>query len=206
MALKETQLVISEVLDVNIGPQPHVESQVPAVVIRVVINHNLVAVPQPVIAVVVVSGSNIEIEAIEPKAVATATAQVPNVAAANSAGKVPVFPGMIEVVAGVVSTGIVPDLFAIVVNVWSLRMPRRVGIMVLLRSGRGMSFTPRSRWRGPSLRRTMGNRIAPVVSTFAPLMLGPGGKRQPQQYHKNSTKLFHMCLLPAFQCKASRVS
>jgi hypothetical protein len=51
---------------------------------------------------------------------------MPDVAAANSPGKVPVLPGMIEVKADIVSTGIVPNPFAIVVNVRSLRVPIRV--------------------------------------------------------------------------------
>ena len=40
-----TQLVVPEELNVNVGSQPHVESQVPAHVVGVVIDHNLVAVP-----------------------------------------------------------------------------------------------------------------------------------------------------------------
>ena len=66
---------------------------------------------------------------------------MPNVATANPARKVPVLPRMINVIAGVTRTGIVSNPLAVVVNVRSLRVPGRVGIMTFLRSGRGMSFT-----------------------------------------------------------------
>jgi hypothetical protein len=48
---------------------------------------------------------------------------------------------MIEVVTGISGAGIVANPLPIVVNVWSLRVPGCVRIMMLLRSGSGMSFT-----------------------------------------------------------------
>jgi len=52
---------------------------------------------------------------------------------------------------------------------------------------------------------TMRNRIPPMFSPFAAIMLGPGRNREHQQYHKNSKESFHICLLQAIECKSSRV-
>lgn len=125
----------------NVGAQPDVERQVPADVVRVVVNHDLVTVPHPVVAEAVVIGGNAEIETAEPEAVARSAGQMPNVAAANSSGKVPVLPRVIDVVVGVSRAGLVPDPFAVGVNVWSIGVPGRIGITTLLRCGRGMRFT-----------------------------------------------------------------
>ena len=125
----------------NVGAQPHVERQIPADVVRVVVNHDLVIVPQPVVAEAVIIRGNAEIETAEPEAVASSTAQPPNVAAANSSRKVPVLPRVIEVVVGVPRTGFVSDPFAVGVNVRSIRVPGRIAIVLRLRTGRCMRLT-----------------------------------------------------------------
>jgi len=59
---------------------------------------------------------------------------MPDVAAAESAGKVAVLPGMIKMEAGIVATVVVPDPFAVAVNVWSFGMAFAVAKVGMLRS------------------------------------------------------------------------
>src|SRR5208337_255197 len=60
--------ILSEKHDVNVSPQPHVIGEVPAEVIRILINHDLVRNPEPVIAKAVVVRGNAEVEAAKPEA------------------------------------------------------------------------------------------------------------------------------------------
>ena len=63
--------------------------------VRIVVNHNLVTVPQPVIAKADVR-SNPEVETTKPEARRTATFNPKHMAAPNTAGEVSMFPGMIR--------------------------------------------------------------------------------------------------------------
>jgi hypothetical protein len=69
-----------------------------------------------------------------------------------------------------------------------------------------MNLTSRSSGGGPMLGSSMGNGITPMVSTFAPLMLGPGRNRDHQQYDESSNEPFHIYLLRTFQCRSSRIA
>ena len=140
-ALRKTRLIIPEVHHVNVRAQPDVVRQVPALVIRVLVNHDLVAVPQPSITESDVIGGDVEVESPEPEAVRPSATQMPDVAAAKSTGKAPVLPRVINVVVGVSWPAIVSNPFAVGVDVGRLGVPRRIGIMMLSSRGRGMSFS-----------------------------------------------------------------
>lgn len=168
VALTETWLTVAEELDVNVGTQPDVERQVPTDVVRIVVNHNLVTVPEPVVAVADVSGSNTEIETAEPEAAGPSSRQMPNVAAANSAREAPMLPRVIEVVAGVPGTGIVSDPFAVGVNVRGIGVPGRVVEMLRLSRGSRMRL---NMCLGRAMGRDMSTRRAPVFFR----MLCPSG-------------------------------
>jgi predicted anti-sigma-YlaC factor YlaD len=103
-------------------------------VVGIVVDDDGIAVPVPVIGVVVIVGSYAEIEGAEPEAVAVSTSQVILMAAAKAAGKAAVFPGMIEVIVRVAATGIVTDPVVIVVDVRRVRMigPIAEGATVVL--------------------------------------------------------------------------
>ena len=110
----------------DVGPQAHVVGQVPAVVVRVIINHDLVTVPQPVIAEVVVGRCNAEVETVEPKAVWAAPAESKPVATADAASEASVFPWAIQMEAPVIASGIMPYPLVIGMDVRRLRMPGTV--------------------------------------------------------------------------------
>src|SRR5271157_2930365 len=95
----------------HVRPETHVISQVPADVIRIVIDRDLIGVPQPVAAVADVHRGNAEVEPAEPEAAWTSAAQPPNVPSADSAREPPVLERMIQVIPRIVRSAIVPDPF-----------------------------------------------------------------------------------------------
>ncbi len=112
----------------DVGAELHVVGEIPAVVVGVFVDHDLVAVPEPVIAEGQVKGADAEVEAAEPETVGAASGDAPDMAAAEAAGEVAMLPGMIEVEAGVIASGVVPDPFAVVVDVRGFGMAFMVAI------------------------------------------------------------------------------
>ena len=106
----------------DISTEPDVVGQIPAIVIGIVVDDDVVAIPQPVAAVADIEGSDVEVESAEPEAAGTATAEVPDMATADPAFEMAMFPGMVEVKTGVVSSLVVTDPLAVAVHVWCLGM------------------------------------------------------------------------------------
>ena len=207
LAFTENRLMVAKELNMHESTKPHVKCQVPANVVRVVINYHLVAVPGPIVTVSVVRSGNAEIEAAEPEAVASSASQMPNVAAANSACKAPMLPRVIEVVAGVSTARIVANPFAVVVDVGSFGVSGGIGIMMFLRAGWSVSRT--IGLAGTMLGNTVFTRITPVFFAFALTMLGPGTNGKHQQYGQNSKHPFHVSplqTLPVMRCNSRELN
>lgn len=117
----------------DVGAEADVIGQVPAVVIGILVDDDLVGVPEPIVAVIEVRGRDGEIKAAEPEALAIAAGDAPDVAAAEAAVEVAVLPRMIEMETGVIAAGIVADPLAVGVDVRSFRMPLPVGVVATLR-------------------------------------------------------------------------
>src|SRR5690349_20758300 len=92
----------------DVGAQAHVIREVPAVMVGIGIDDDVVAVPEPIIAVVVLVGRDLEEEAANVESIASAAAQPPDVLRTDGACETPVLPGMIEMEIGVVGPGLVP--------------------------------------------------------------------------------------------------
>jgi hypothetical protein len=137
-------LVRSHIHDVHIGTKPDVIRQIPAVMVRVFENRNIVAIPEPVAAIADIEGGYAETKTAKPEQVRASTAEMPHMSAAETAGEVSVLPGMVEMIVRIILAGIVAHPLAVVVNVRSVRMPRLV-IEVRRRSGRRMRRARRSR-------------------------------------------------------------
>ena len=103
--------------------------------VRVLVDHDIVAVPKPVIYEVIIVRSNGEISAIKPEAAPVPSPQVENMTATKAAIEVSMFPWMIEMVVRIV-TARVSNPSIIRVNVRSVRMSRPVGKAPVLRHGR----------------------------------------------------------------------
>jgi hypothetical protein len=115
---------LSEVEDVDVGAKADVVGQIVAFVVGIVVDDDLVAAPVPPGAVAYVKGSNTPEEAVEAEAVGSAAVEMPDVAATDAAGEMAVLPGVIEMVVGVVFTGVVTDPLAVVMNVGRFGMAR----------------------------------------------------------------------------------
>ena len=120
-------LLRAEVLDVDVRPQPRVVGEIPAVMVGIFVDHDLVAVPEPVTAQGKVKGCDAESEAAKPETGGTATANAPYMAAAEAAGESAMLKGMIDVEAGIIASGVVADPRAVVVNVRSFGMALPIG-------------------------------------------------------------------------------
>ena len=91
----------------NVSAKAHVVSQVPTIVIGIVVEDDLVGIPEPIVAIAVVVRGHAEVGAIEPEARGRASRQAPHMTRTEAAREVSVYPGVIEVVVRVAASGIV---------------------------------------------------------------------------------------------------
>lgn len=99
--LARERLAVAEELDVNVGAQADVVGQVPAHVVGIIVNDDVIAGPVPVVTIAKVRGGDAEVEAAEPEAARTAASETPDVFGTKPGGEMAVRPGMIEMEAGV---------------------------------------------------------------------------------------------------------
>lgn len=142
-------LAVAEILDVAVGAEADVIDQVPAVVIGIVVDYDLVGGPIPVVTKAVVKGCHAEVEAAEPEAFAVAAFDVPLMAAADAACEAAMLPGMIEVIVRIIAPGIVADPLIVGVNVRGLGVSFFVGIFRRFLWG---NVLRRAGWSGPASR------------------------------------------------------
>ena len=100
----EVWLAVAEILNVAVGAEADVIGQVPAVVIGIVVDYDLVGGPIPVVTKTIVIGRHAEVEAAEPEALAVAAFDAPLMAAADAAGEAAMLPGMIEVIVRIIAS------------------------------------------------------------------------------------------------------
>ena len=116
-------------MHVDIGSEPGVVSQIPARVIWIVIYHDVVAVPQPIVGVVVVVRRDAPVKAAEPEAVAASAFDAVDVVATNFTAEVSVCPYVILMVARVVTARVMADpLIVLSMHVRSFGMAWLVAI------------------------------------------------------------------------------
>jgi len=104
--------------------------------VGVVVDHDVIVVPIPVVHISDIKGSDAEIVSAEPKAGRPPAPQPPHEARPETALEVAVFPRMIQVEAGVVRPLLVSDPFAVMVDV------RGLGMSLLIAQGRVISRRP----------------------------------------------------------------
>ncbi len=96
----------SQIHHVDVGSEPDIIGEVPADVIGIVVNDDVVRIPEPVVTETKVVWSYGEIETAEPEAAGTTASKAKDVAATNTTGEVTMLPGMIQMVMRVVAAGI----------------------------------------------------------------------------------------------------
>jgi hypothetical protein len=109
-------------LYVYISARTHVVGEVPAYVVGVVIDDDLIGVPIPAIAEGDVIGCDVPVPAVEPEARWTTALDAPHMRGAETAGEVAVFPWVIEVVVNVVAASVVTYPVISRVNVRNIGM------------------------------------------------------------------------------------
>src|ERR1700722_4210010 len=93
----------------DIGAEAGVIGEIPAGVIGIVVQHDVIAVPQPIVGVVVVVRRDVPVKATEPEAVAASPFDAIDVVAANFTSEVSVFPNVILMVTSVVAASFMAD-------------------------------------------------------------------------------------------------
>jgi len=79
----------------HVSTKPNVVGKVPARMIGVVVDNDLVAIPEPAAAIVDVVGRHAEEKTAEVETVRTPARQSVDVVAANRSAETPVFPGVV---------------------------------------------------------------------------------------------------------------
>jgi hypothetical protein len=102
---------------VNVGAQPDVVSEIPAFVIGVFVDHDIVAIPEPVAGIVKVKRGDAEVIAAKPETAGIASLNAPPVSTAEATVEAAVLPGVIDVEAVVFAPTPVSDPFAVAVDV-----------------------------------------------------------------------------------------
>jgi len=71
----------------HIGSEADIVGKIPAIVVRIFVNHDVIGVPQPVTAIIVVGGGDGEGEAAEEEPFPAASGQTPDVILSEAAGE-----------------------------------------------------------------------------------------------------------------------
>ena len=128
----------------DVSTEPHVIGEVVSVMVGVVINHDVIIIPEPAVGIVIVVWRNLEIETTDIESIYAAAAETPDMLRAEAAGEASVLPGMVNVIIGIVATGVVSHPAIIFsVDMRSFRMT-----LLIVVPGPLILF-----WRTPLLRR-----------------------------------------------------
>src|SRR5471032_3217576 len=94
----------------HIRSQAHVVGEIVAVVVGIVIDHDVIGVPEPVVAIGIVIGCNLEKETVaDIKAIVVTAAQTPDMLRADAGAETSVFPGTIKVIVSVIASALMAD-------------------------------------------------------------------------------------------------
>lgn len=165
-AISPCGLVWPHVHDMHIGTKPDVISQVPAVVIGVLEDRDVVGVPKPVAAVADVKVGDCKTKTAEPEQVRASATEAPDMSAAETTGEVSVLPRVIQMIVRIVSARVMPNPLAVIVDVRRVWMPRLVIEMLAT-----LSHRMRSARRSRTVRRNVRRSTANAVSAAMPTML-----------------------------------
>src|ERR1017187_5223062 len=187
-------LLRTEIVHVHVRAEPRVIGQVPAVVVRVLVDHDLVAVPEPVAHVVVLERRDLKSEAAEPESFPGAAAEPEDVLWTETSREPAMCPDVVEVVLGIAAPGIMSNPAAVIgVDV------RSDGMSGLVGDASVAGFGPRNgHWLSRSGRGAMARyEAAPHVRRAAfrwlrtLLLLGDGRHRADQQHPEKSGEILH---------------
>jgi hypothetical protein len=180
---------------VNVGAQAHVVGEIPAVVVGIFVNHNVVAVPIPVIGIGKVKRGDAEVEAAKPETAGIPTLDAPPMSTTETTLKAAVLPRMVEVETVVIPPHVVPNPFAVVVHVWGfgmavavlIRVPVAVVMVVIV----AIVCMPVAVISLRAVVRNVSSTNIVVTVIMVVVFLGEGGQGEDQSRNKDSGKQFH---------------
>lgn len=106
----------------DVGAEPDVVGKVPASMIGVVVDDDIIAIPVPVIRVRLIKRRDAEVESAKPETARSPTDQTPAMTRAEASFEVAMFPGMVDVEPGFLMPEVVSDPLAIPMDVRGFRM------------------------------------------------------------------------------------
>ena len=104
----------------GVGSEPDVVGEVPADVIGIIVDDDVVRIPEPSVTETNVVGSYGEEETAEPETAGTTATEAPHMAAPETAGEATMLPGMIQMVMSVVAAGIMAYPLSATIHVRSI--------------------------------------------------------------------------------------
>jgi hypothetical protein len=161
-------LALSAQIDhVNVGAQPNVVSQVVTHIVGIVVNHDVIVVPEPIVDITKIRVCHRKEETAKAKTVRIATTQAPNMASANRSGKTPMFPRVVKMVTDIVPFMAYPTI-VFCVDMRRFRMAFRIAVRV--RCWLVRNRTRRWMRRRMNRRRTMGWNMTSTYTVFAAML------------------------------------
>src|SRR5258708_309991 len=119
----------------DVGASSCVVSQIPTVVVRIVVDHDLVAIPKPVVGVSIVKWSHTEGKAAYPEALPVPALNPKDMAWAKAGRKASMLKRPVQVKAGIIPARIMTHPRAVRVNVRSFRMSLAIANPVAFNGG-----------------------------------------------------------------------
>src|SRR5437016_2494076 len=103
----------------HIRSEPDVVGQIPVFMVRILVDHNIVAIPEPVIAIVVIRGSNAKVNAAHREALAISAVKPEDMIGPEAARETSVLPRLAQMILRIVAAGVVANPASVVVYVGS---------------------------------------------------------------------------------------
>ena len=185
----------------DVGPGAGIVGDVPAGMVRVVIDDDRIRGPEPVIDVRVVERGDGKVGAVEPEALAITALKVKNVAGSEAEREAAVFEGVLEVeAAGVAIIAIVADPAAIGVDMRSVRVAggiAKVAVPLVLATAflRGSALSLGGGSHGRAVGRDVSSTdasamlfMSAVLFVAAAAILRGGGDQQSERESNRETK------------------
>lgn len=123
----------AQILHVHISAQAHVVSKIPSNMVRIVVDDNLIRVPEPVAAEGEIGFRDHPVPSVEPESAWPTAGNTPDMRRTEASAEVAVFPGMIEMVVRIVRPGVMTDPRLAVIHVRDIGVAGLVGVVAILR-------------------------------------------------------------------------
>lgn len=107
-------------MHVHVGAESRVVGEIPTIVIRIVVDNDVIVVPIPIVNVAEIEGSYAEVVSAEPEAAGSSAAQAPDVTRSDSTLEAAMLPGVFKMESGIATALGVADPLVILVDVRSV--------------------------------------------------------------------------------------